>query len=256
MCYCHVYVWIYLYHSAFVWTLLCEPSWVVKLGLLVLSRKHLRTAVWNALEVCGISKECCILETDLSASHSAKQCTARPPHSAPKRGTMVVETCFVFHAFLQKGRFCFQPQAKPYNGSLRTLGQWKCQLLSSWPSCRRPLLPVTAQLRRPTVFELFQNSECCVSLAGLDNWVESRLFFHSCLDEKLMQHQKYFCSKVSNQRNRAIVCPQICKQRSGWARRAGQDETPTGFSMQDTSFTRVLQSIEGNSPGHFLEAQE
>ena len=41
-------------------------------------------------------------------------------------------------------------------------------------------------------------------------------------------------------------------QRGGWARRARQDGTPTGFSAQDTTVPRVLQGIEDNCPEHLL----
>ena len=41
-------------------------------------------------------------------------------------------------------------------------------------------------------------------------------------------------------------------QRGGWTRRARQDGTPTGFSAQDTTVTRVLQGIEDNCPEHLF----
>ena len=41
-------------------------------------------------------------------------------------------------------------------------------------------------------------------------------------------------------------------QRGGWARRAPQDGTPTGFSAQDTTIPRVPQGIENNCLEHFF----
>ena len=41
-------------------------------------------------------------------------------------------------------------------------------------------------------------------------------------------------------------------QRGGWARRAWPNGMPTGFSVQDTTVTRVHQGIENDCPEHIF----